>query len=561
MDILARINLGSIAAQSFSKNWQRASIALASGMAAALAPEPVKAWPLAWVALVPLWLMAIAPKKSHCWTSALTHAGLGMLWGIGYYGIVLVWLTGLHPLTWLGVPWLASVAIALFCWFFVTFWGALWAALWAAGFSWVNDALRQSYPRQPLRRPSDDNYVVHGMLKSVVRVWVGVALWCGLDVLWSQGVLYWPSLAFTQSPHNLAVLHVGQWTGPIGVTATIVAVNGFLAEAVYWARCFPKSSIPNPPVKTCGAIALLLFISVHGLGGWLYSRPLASTNGDPLTVGIVQGNIPTRIKLYEEGLRRAFSNYTQGYEVLADEEVDTVLTPEGAIPLLWQHPIRSRTSLYQAVLDRGTPIWLGTFFPQGQDYAQSLILLNDEGDVISQYNKVKLVPLGEYIPMAEILGGLVNRLSPLQSYMIPGDEAQQVETPWGHAIVGICYESAFSGFFRQQAATGGEYILTASNNDPYSTAMMAQHQAQDIMRAIETDRWAIRATNTGYSGVVDPHGRILWRSRPNIYQTHSATIYRRQTQTLYVRWGNWFAIALVGGAIAAIFFYSIQRIG
>ena len=85
--------------------------------------------------------------------------------------------------------------------------------------------------------------------------------------------------------------------------------------------------------------------------------------------------------------------------------------------------------------------------------------------------------------------------------------------------------------------------------------MFAQHHAQDVMRAIETDRWVARAANTGYSAFIDPHGRTLWRSRPNTYAIHATEIYRRQTQTLYVRWGDWLtpwvtALA-VGGAIVA----------
>jgi len=60
-----------------------------------------------------------------------------------------------------------------------------------------------------------------------------------------------------------------------------------------------------------------------------------------------------------------------------------------------------------------------------------------------------------------------------------------------------------------------------------------------VMRAIEGDRWALRATNTGYSAVVDPHGRTLWLSDINTYDLHVATIYRHETQTPYVRWGSW----------------------
>ena len=110
--------------------------------------------------------------------------------------------------------------------------------------------------------------------------------------------------------------------------------------------------------------------------------------------------------------------------------------------------------------------------------------------------------------------------------------------------MGICFDSVFAHLFRHQTAQGGQFILTASNNDPYSARMMAQHHAHDVMRAIETDRWAVRATNTGYSGVVNPHGQTVWRSGVQTYETHVAAIYRRQTRTLYVQWGNWLLIVL-----------------
>jgi apolipoprotein N-acyltransferase len=81
--------------------------------------------------------------------------------------------------------------------------------------------------------------------------------------------------------------------------------------------------------------------------------------------------------------------------------------------------------------------------------------------------------------------------------------------------------------------------------------MANQHHAQDIMRAIETDRWAVRATNTGYSAFINPHGQTLWKSAYNTYETHAETIYPRQTRTLYVRWGDWLTpLLLVLSAMA-----------
>lgn len=550
------------------KPWKYAYwLALLSGMAAGLAPEPVNAWPLMWVALVPLWIMVVSTRPIT-WQVNLRNGLLGACWGLGYYGVVLIWITGLHPLTWMGVPWLASVAIALFAWVVVTGWGMVWSATWASVLGWMSGWMFSS-----------SSHIHQPMVIASLRVLVATALWCAIDWLWSHGFLYWPSLAFTQSPDNLWILQLGQWSGPTTVTASILGVNGFLAEGcLLWkthqainrlrsnptpadplqpnvTQCNSRNALRDSSAKRCGAIALSIFLGLHVIGGILYYQPLTSSSHEALTIGIVQGNVPTRIKLYEEGLRRAFKGYTQGYIDLVNQGVDAVVTPEGAIPIFWKTPVNTRTPIYQAVLEQGIPIWLGTFVPIGRDFTQSIITLDGNGEVVSQYNKVKLVPLGEYIPFAAVLGDIVDRLSPLDAYMIPGTVSQQFKTPAGQAIVGICYESAFAHLFRKQAINGGEFILTASNNDPYNTVMMAQHHAQDVMRAIETDRWAVRATNTGYSGVVDPHGRTLWRSDANVYETHVASIYRRHTQSPYIRYGDWLTPLLIIGAIVTSVFY------
>ena len=267
-----------------------------------------------------------------------------------------------------------------------------------------------------------------------------------------------------------------------------------------------------------------------------------------MKVGIIQGNIPNEIKLYSEGGRRALEGYTTGYRALADQDVDAVLTPEGALPFQWTTLVQSRSSFYSAVLEKGVVAWIGAFGQRGRSYTNSLFTVTDNGETFSRYDKVKLVPLGEYIPFEQVLGGLVDRLSPLDAHQVAGSPTQLFDTPFGRAIASICYESAFSQHFRRQALAGGQFILSSANNAHYSASMPAQHHAQDVMRAIETDRWAVRATNTGYSGIVNPHGRTIWISRLNTYEIHAETIYRRQTQTLYVRWGNWLTPVLLGSA-------------
>jgi apolipoprotein N-acyltransferase len=499
-----------------------------SGLLMGLAAEPTGFWLLAWVALVPLWLVVLQSK-----THKISTLPVAIAWGIGYHGTVLFWITGVHPMTWLGVPWLASLAIALFCWIFITFWGVGLVIVWAKILSIVS----RKIPSQNL----------HHIL---TRVLVGTALWCSLEWFWSQGDLWWSSLSLTQSFGNLVILHLGQISGPNTVTAALVAVNGLIAEA--WLMNRTKNKIKIQTKIITYLLPILCFSLAHLIGFYLYSQPLKSTPETALKIGIIQGNIPNKIKLYSEGWRQALQGYTTGYITLADQGVDAVLTPETALPFLWKTPARYQSSFYQAILEKKVVAWVGSYGQEGNRISNSLFTVDGEGNLISQYNKVNLVPLGEYIPFESILGRFINRLSPLDSHLIKGDPNQQFKTPLGQAIVGICYDSTFTRHFRRQAKTGGEFILTASNDSHYSAGMLAQHHAQDVMRAIETDRWAIRATNTGYSGVVDPHGKTLWKSQMDTYELHIGIIQPQQTQTLYVRWGDWFTLILLILSIIAI---------
>ncbi|TAE58056.1 MAG: apolipoprotein N-acyltransferase [Nostocales cyanobacterium] len=512
-------------------------VALTSGTLMGVTVAPFGAWFFAWVALAPLWVIVV---KYNTIKNPPTPCPLlpALLWAIAYHGIALFWITGIHPMNWLGVPWWPSLLITIFCWSFISLWGGLLVALWAF--------LMVKLDKQ----------------KPWLRVLIGTALWCSLESLWSSGSLWWSSLSYTQSPHNLIILHLGQLSGPNTVTAVIIAVNGLVGES--WIYYFAQSLLAIPQSRTKRAkeerknsasfaslwfvnsyiiSAATLLITAHILGFILYSQPLNNLENTALKIGIIQGNIPNEIKLLPQGYRQAISNYTNGYLTLANQGVDAVLTPEGALPL-YANDFQN-TPLLDAVKEKKVVAWLGGFGRTGKSYTNSLFGVNGEGKITSRYDKSKLVPLGEFVPFEEIIGGLVQRLSPLDEHQIHGAKNQVFDTPLGRAIVGICYESAFSEIFRYQAFNGGQFILSSSNDAHYTQAMADQHHAQDIMRAIETDRWAVRATNTGYSAFVDHHGRTLWKSGYNSYETHAEIIYPRQNRTLYVRFGDWLIIVLL----------------
>lgn len=491
-----------------------------------LTPAPVEAWTLAWIALIPLWIVvAQANREKRPYRAAAVY---GVAWGAGYHGLALFWITGVHPMTWMGVPWLASLAIALFCWVFITGWGIIYVVLWCLGVTALTKSLAPPV---------------------WLRILFATTLWCTLEMIWAWGNLYWTSLSYTQSPHNLVILHLGQLSGALTVTAVIVAVNGFVAEGLL-----------SPPSLRSKAIATALGLLVisHLIGWGLYSRPLAQTENTAIKVGIIQGNIPNEIKLSYQGWRQALVGYKEGYETLTQQGVDAVLTPETALPFNWDQPVKSYNNIqqdfYQAILTHQVPVWLGGMGRKGSSFTNSLFAINQNGEVVGRYDKIKLVPLGEYIPFEQTLGRMVERLSPLDAHLAAGDSNQIFNTSFGQAIAGICYDSPFAEVFRAQAAKGGEFIVSAANNAHYSAVMPRQHHAQDVLRAVETDRWAIRATNTGYSAIVNPHGRTLWFSDLNEYQLHSQTIYQRTSRTLYVRWGNWLTPTLLCSTIGGCFF-------
>ncbi|MEG4498713.1 apolipoprotein N-acyltransferase [Microcoleus sp. F10-C6] len=530
------------------------AIALFSGILMGLTTAPVNAWLFAWVALVPLWVLVVSyerpiitQKKPKFIVLPDSFLLLPSLWGIGYHGLALSWIMGIHPMTWLGVPWWPSLAIALFCWAFITLWGAALVAVWAWLFVILNSlTLPGKNSILILNSPPLQGGAGGGkaQFSALTRVLIGTALWCALETIWSTGSLWWTSLSYTQSPHNLAILHLGQLSGPSAVTAAIVAVNGLIAEAFIEGRRKKEEGKRKNWIAYILPASLCLILHI---AGWsLYNRPLNQEAATALKIGIIQGNIPNEIKFDSGGWGRALEGYTTGYKQLADRKVDAVLIPETALPFIWTNEYqRSTLSFYQAILERGVVAWVGGFGQQENSITNSLLAIDRAGEIVGRYDKLKLVPLGEYIPFYEILGGIINRLSPLDAHLAPGNSQQLFDTPFGRAIVGICYDSAFAEIFRYQAANGGEFMLTASNNAHYKPPMLAQHYALDVMRAIETDRWAVIATNTGYSAFVNPRGETVWKSGINTYEVRDATIYRRQTRTFYVQWGDWLTPVLL----------------
>ena len=182
----------------------------------------------------------------------------------------------------------------------------------------------------------------------------------------------------------------------------------------------------------------------------------------------------------------------------------------------------------------------------------SAALISPDGVAVSRYDKVNLVPFGEFVPWPF---GFANKISTEVGDFAPGKRV--VVSPIGEHKLGtfICYESVFPGFVRKFAAGGAELLVNISNDGWFGKrSARAQHLSMVRMRAAENRRWLLRATNDGITATIDPAGRLRG-SLPQFVQATSYTGFSYVSgQTVYTRFGDWFplwcAIVAVMGLVA-----------
>jgi apolipoprotein N-acyltransferase len=173
----------------------------------------------------------------------------------------------------------------------------------------------------------------------------------------------------------------------------------------------------------------------------------------------------------------------------------------------------------------------------------SASLVSPSGEWIGRYDKTHLVPFGEYVPFKRFLsfaGGLTKEVGDFTA------GATRLPLQAGEEKLGvfICYESIFPDEVRQFARSGAQVLVNISNDGWYGdSGAYAQHLKQARMRAIENDRWLLRATNTGVTAAIDPFGRIT-QSVPRKVRTSLVANYAVVDETtFYTRHGDWLAYA------------------
>jgi apolipoprotein N-acyltransferase len=173
--------------------------------------------------------------------------------------------------------------------------------------------------------------------------------------------------------------------------------------------------------------------------------------------------------------------------------------------------------------------------------ANSATLLNPLGQRIFTYDKIHLVPFGEYVPLRQYLT-FAGRLTADISDFTPGTTYSVGELPGGKFGVFICYEAIFPGEVRHFAANGAELLVNISNDGWFGRAAAPkQHLMMARVRAVESRRWLLRDTNNGYTVDIDPYGRTVASMEPDIRGQLDAPYEFRSDKSLYARWGDWIA--------------------
>lgn len=299
-------------------------------------------------------------------------------------------------------------------------------------------------------------------------------------------------------------------------------------------------------------ILLLPLVAIWGLSAllptqWLSPEPRA------LNVALVQGNLPETTKWTYQGQQDAVNTYLDLTRTQA-ADADITVWPEAALPM-FKTDAMPVFATAQSTLKPGSTLISGILTRQGQYIHNSALSLDqhvDGGMQQSIYSKHHLVPFGEYVPLNSILGPVISLLNLPAPSVMPGQPEQPPLTAAGLKLgVAICYEIAYPELVRDQALSSS-MLLTISNDGWFGHSIgPLQHMQMAQMRALENNRYLIRDTSNGYTGVIAPNGKIV-ASIPRFKAgVLKAEVHPVNGLTLFTRTGN-LPIELVCTLLVAI---------
>lgn len=483
---------------------------------------PLNLWPLPIVTMALLIALLLRPKTPR------RAAALGGWFGLGFFLVGVSWVyVSLHTFGAMPAP-LAALATLLFCIFL-----ALFPSAAAFGFAMLR---APAWVRLTLYFPA---------------AWTLAEWWRG----WIFTGFPWLAVGYSQIPAS-PLRGFAPLTGVFGISLLLVLSASLVVLLYDSVRGNSTQNRARPSRGIAGALRrvathpALYVLAAIWVGGYALTHvKWTEPSGQPVSVALLQGNIPQDIKWTPEGLRTTFSTY---HRLALASDAKLIVFPETALPLfLADVPPRYLESLAAHGRSVGGDVLIGVpeRLPSGE-YYNSLISVGASPTQV--YRKTHLVPFGEYIPGRPVLGWIVGILSiPLLDFSRGVLDPKPLEVAGQRVAPNICYEDVFGEEIIRQLPEA-TILVNVSNVAWFGRSIAPlQHLQISQARALETGRYMIRATNTGMTAIVNERG-VVAAQAPQFETTALTGLVQGHTGTTpYVRWGNYPILAICIILIAA----------
>ncbi len=393
----------------------------------------------------------------------------------------------------------------------------------------------------------------------------------------------WNLLGYSQTSW-LPIIQIADATGVWGVSFLVVMVNVAVAAFV--------RDRSTRAARWVAATVGLCLLAVWSYGHW---RLRQSAGGEQFTVAVVQGNIPQEQKWDEaskEGILQQYERLT--HEVASPAAGDTpspagivparsaagrpdlIIWPETSVPGFFGYDPTLTDRLRSLAVSVRVPLLVGApvVDPERGKLLNSAVLIDADGGIRHRYDKLHLVPFGEFVPGEAWMPWLRSILPPIGDF-IPGQEYTVFQLPITNYqlpafSVLICFEDIFPHLARHFVRDGAQWLVVITNDAWFGkTAAAYQHAQASTFRAVELRVPVVRAANTGWSGCITESGRWIDRVRDAqgeelfVEGVALCDIAVRDATTLYERWGDWWAMLCVlivaGSAIIRKFNANTRR--
>ena len=514
--------------------WKRAAIAMVAGALSALSMAPFNAWPVLFLTLpVAVWLIDGAAAGK--WRGAPAAGMSGFWFGLGYFVPGLYWIGNAFLVDASTFAWLMPFAILGLPAYLALF-TALGFAL--ARLLWTRDASR----------------VLALALSLTISEWLRGHLLSGFP---------WNAFGYALT-EPLALAQTASLIGLWGMTFLTVAI--FASPAVL---IDGSSRGRKPWIVPVTALSLLAVMGVYGAVR-LSLQPTVVTK---VKLRIMQPNLQQDTKFNYAAKAEVMQKYlglsdrASGPQSTGVRDAHILIWPESAFPFFLTREADAMAQIAD-LLPKGTVLITGSVrAPDGPPGARitraynSIYVIDHDGSVLSVYDKLHLVPFGEYLPFQDWMEKLgFVQLTKLPGGFIPGIRRRAMEIPDApRALPLICYEAIFPGSLAARDDRPG-WIVNLTNDGWFGISTGPyQHLQQARLRAVEEGLPVVRAANTGMSAVIDPSGRIVARLGLGIEGVLDASLPAALPPTVYSRIGDIPAAVIVAAALLLVIRRRVAR--